>query len=52
MLILGLGREKEERGGLRNTFSVLGSVFGIFFNSLCGELCAGGEGCSFAVYDC
>ena len=50
MLILGLARDKgEEGGGLRNTFSVLRSIFGIFFYSLCGELCAGGEGCSFAV---
>ena len=52
MLILGLGKGKnaEREGGLLDTFSVLGSIFGIFFHSLYGGLGARGEGCSLSVY--
>ena len=32
-------------------FRILGSVFGILFYSLCGELGARGEGCFLAVYN-
>jgi len=53
MLILGIGGKGGERegGSLLDIFRILGSVFGILFYSLCGELGARGEGCFLAVYN-
>ena len=46
------GEGRGERGGsLQDMFRILGSVFGILFYSLCGELGARGEGCFLAVYN-